>query len=192
MKILIAGDSFAAEWPGATNGWVNLLANKYSVTNVAQAGCGEYRILKQLRNENLYDYDLVIVSHTSPSRVYTPEHPLHKEGFHKNCDLIANDIDRFALFNDSLKAAQGWFKYHYNDEYQLDMYELVRDEINRIIKIPYISISHIEYIASIAKEKNHLNFSELWGQERGDVNHYTPLGNITIFDEIEKCLKKMS
>ena len=33
MNVLIAGDSFAAEWPG-TNGWVKLLARDYDVTNV--------------------------------------------------------------------------------------------------------------------------------------------------------------
>ena len=48
LRILIAGDSFAAEWPG-NNGWVKLLSQKFSVTNVAQAGVGEYKILKQLK-----------------------------------------------------------------------------------------------------------------------------------------------
>ena len=47
MKILVAGDSFAAEWPG-DDGWVKLLAQSHEVTNVAQAGCGEYKIFKQI------------------------------------------------------------------------------------------------------------------------------------------------
>ena len=43
MKLLVAGDSFVAEWPG-DEGWVKLLANDYDVTNVAQAGVSEYKI----------------------------------------------------------------------------------------------------------------------------------------------------
>ena len=50
MKILICGDSFAADWtvkyPG--QGWPNMLAEIHEVTNLAQAGCSEYKILKQL------------------------------------------------------------------------------------------------------------------------------------------------
>ena len=108
MKILVAGDSFAAEWPG-NNGWVKLLAQKFPVTNVAQAGVSEYKILKQL--VNLDDYNIIIVSHTSPSRIHTPKHPLHTKGLHKDCDLLYNDIDRTSLFNSSLRAAKGCLLY---------------------------------------------------------------------------------
>jgi len=130
LKILVAGDSFAAEWPG-NSGWVKLLAQEHPVTNVAQAGVSEYKILKQIQNENLQDYDAVIVSHTSPSRVHTLDHPLHKDGLHKDCDLLWTDIeDRPSLFNPSLKAAKGYFKYHYDDNYYQTIYSLLRKEIN--------------------------------------------------------------
>ncbi len=43
-KLLIAGDSFAADWLSGESGWPNLLANEYDVTNVAQAVCSEYKI----------------------------------------------------------------------------------------------------------------------------------------------------
>ena len=35
----------------------------HNVTNVAQAGVSEYKILKQIRNADLDNYDAVIVSH---------------------------------------------------------------------------------------------------------------------------------
>ena len=57
MKLLLAGDSFAAEWPGE-NVWPKLLAKQHDVTNVAQAGVSEYKILKQLHNAELKDYDV--------------------------------------------------------------------------------------------------------------------------------------
>ena len=63
MKILIAGDSFAALWPDASKGWVNLLAEKFDVLNVAQAGVSEYKIYKQIINLDINQFDCVIVSH---------------------------------------------------------------------------------------------------------------------------------
>ena len=97
-RILVAGDSFAAEWPTG-KGWVHKLAEDNAVNIVAQAGVGEYKILKQLHNVSATDpywvnnYDCVIVCHTSPSRIHTPQHPVHQEGLHKDCDLIYSDLE---------------------------------------------------------------------------------------------------
>ena len=51
-KLLIAGDSFAADWSKKYKnacGWVNTLCEDYDVTNVAQAGASEYKIYNQLK-----------------------------------------------------------------------------------------------------------------------------------------------
>jgi hypothetical protein len=190
MKILIAGDSFAAKWPNTTVGWVDLLSKDHDVTNVAQAGVGEYKIYKQIENINQTLYDCIIVSHTSPSRIHTPNHPIHTSGFHKDCDLILTDIsEKFSFFDNRLKTAQGWFKYHYDDTYQLDIYRLLRKEINSIITIPYISLSHIEILKKLSIEKNHFDFSKLWENERGSVNHYTEKGNKVIFELLSQFLR---
>jgi hypothetical protein len=179
-KILILGDSFAAKWPEVDHGWVNLLEKDFNIINLAQAGVGEYKILKQLENAPIVD--LIIVSHTSPGRVHTWRHPLHKKGFHQNCDLIYNDIvDRFDLFNVSLKSAKLWFEYHYDDEYQIEIYNLLRAEINRKISLPYISISHLPITASLAIENNHIDFSEFWEFNRGNANHYTKEANQIVY-----------
>jgi hypothetical protein len=80
MKILVVGDSFAADWTvkyPCGKGWVNLLAEHHDVTNLAQAGCCEYRILKQLKENYIAGhFDAVIVSHTSPYRLYTRKNPI--------------------------------------------------------------------------------------------------------------------
>jgi hypothetical protein len=189
MKILIAGDSFATVWPDSQLGWPTLLAKKYNVVNLAQAGIGEYKILKQIESQKIKDFDLVIVSHTSPSRLHTNNHPVHKEGFHKNCDLILNDlINRSTFRNPSLKAAQEYFKYHYDDEYQIDIYRLIRKQINELITIPYISMSHVDIVNTLAIEANHLDFSNLWSKERGSMNHYTVEGNFKIFETLEDII----
>lgn len=190
-KILIAGDSFASAWPDSNTGWVNLLAEHYSVTNIAEPGIGEYKILKQIESVDTTKFDIVIVSHTSPSRIHTKNHPLHKTGFRKNCDLIINDLDnRFNIFNLNLLASKLFFRYHYDDEYQIDIYNLVREKINNLIQTKYISVSHVDIANQLKIETKHIDFSDLWQQERGVVNHYTEVGNIAVYNKIKAAIEE--
>ena len=190
IKVLIAGDSFAARWPDEVFGWVNYLERQYNVINIAQAGVGEYKILEQIKSVNLNDFDLVIVSHTSPSRVHTPNHPLHKNGFHKDCDLIYTDLESHSsFFNTSLNTAKNWFRHHYDETYQIDIYNLIRKEINAIINIPYISLTHIDVATRLSIEQDNIDFSDLWKKQRGDVNHYTETGNRVIFKIVSEKIK---
>jgi len=94
-RILIAGDSFAADWTKKYNGigWVNMLNNDYDVKNVAEAGVSEYKIYKQLENEKTDEFDYIIISHTSPYRIPVEKHPIHYgDILHNNCDLIYSDL----------------------------------------------------------------------------------------------------
>ena len=193
MNILIAGDSFATKSSTSNLSWMELLAEQHQVTNLAQAGIGEYKIYKQLCSVDVNEFDLVIVSHTSPSRIHTNNHPIHKSGFHKNCDLILTDlIEHLQPFNTSLNTAKNFFKYHYDEEYQIDIYNLLRKQINDMICVPYISLSHIEIVNSLAIEKHNINLSTLWADERGTINHYTEVGNRFVFKRIQDELKKTS
>jgi hypothetical protein len=189
VNILVAGDSFAAKWPGTSSGWPDLLSKKFSVTNIAQAGVSEYKILKQLESVDLNNFDLVIVCHTSVSRVHTAKHPIHTSILHKDCDLIIADIEsKFNWFNPSLRSAVNWFRYHYDDVYQKDIYQLIRSQINSIIGIPYISIDHFEESVILGMEDIRLNFSNYWPSVRGDVNHYNQQGNIHVYNHISKTI----
>lgn len=192
MKLLVAGDSFAAEWPGS-NGWPKLLKKDYEVTNIAQAGVSEYKILKQLQNITLDDYDVFIVSHTSPSRVHTPTHPLPRTDLHKNCDLIYSDIEnRFDLFNPSLRAAKGYFQHHYDDHYYQTIYSLLRKEIYTLLtKRKYLSLSHVEIAKYFIWEDNHLDFTDFWQANKGKENHYNEEGNQKICKIIVDNLHKL-
>jgi hypothetical protein len=183
--IALLGDSFAAEYNADSPGWVDLLAEKHSVNNVAQAGVGEYKILRQLKDIQSTNpqwkklYDCVIVAHTSPMRVHTSKHPIHSKGLHQNCDLIYQDIKgRFDWFNESLSTAKNWFVHHFDDDYQIGTYKLIREEIGRMIgDVPYLAIDHFELSSNIATEKHRLDFSNFWFQNRGNVNHYSVEGN---------------
>jgi hypothetical protein len=193
MNILIAGDSFATKSSTSNLSWMELLAEQHQMTNLAQAGIGEYKIYKQLCSVDVNEFDLVIVSHTSPSRIHTNNHPIHKSGFHKNCDLILTDlIEHFQPFNTSLHTAKNFFKYHYDEEYQIDIYNLLRKQINDMILVPYISLSHVEIVNSLAIENHNINLSPLWEMERGNINHYTEIGNRFVFKRIQDELKKTS
>jgi hypothetical protein len=195
--ILIAGDSFGCEWPNG-KGWPLKLAEHNAVNNVAQAGVGEYKILKQLHrvfdhNPNWTDnYSCVIVCHTSPSRVHTPKHPVHKQGLHKDCDLIFSDINsKFDWFNVSLRTAKNWFWYHYDDDYQKQTYSLIRQEINRLITIPYLAVDNFSISNQFACEKNRLDLTDIWPMYRGETNHYTEEGNQIVYQQIVDKLDKI-
>ena len=196
-RIVLAGDSFGCEWPNG-EGWPLMLAQQHGVNNIAQAGVGEYKILKQLWNLSARDaywvnnYDCVIVCHTSPSRIHTTEHPVHKEGLHKDCDLIYTDImDKFDWFNPRLRTAKNWFHHHYDDEYAIDIYNMIRNEIKKFIPIPYLAIDHFEISNFYAKEDNILNLTNTWPKYKGKVNHYSEEGNQIVYNQIIDKLDKI-
>jgi hypothetical protein len=190
-KILICGDSFSSIWPDGDSGWPCLLSQDFDIQNLSQAGVGEYKIYKQLLSASLENFDLVIVNHTSPSRIHTNNHPLHKDGFHRNCDLIYTDIsERLDWFNENLKISKKWFEYHYDDQYQIDIYKMIRSKINEIIKTEYFSITHTEISKNFTIEKNSIDFSEIWKNNRGTVNHYNTFGNLFVYEKLKQTIVK--
>jgi len=191
-KILIAGDSFAAPYPRAKSGWPNLIADQFKTTNIAQAGVSEYKILKQIQSINLNQYDLIIISHTSPSRVHIKKHPIHTTDLHKNCDLIYTDIaEKNHWFNKQVLAAKLFFKHIYDDEYQTDLYNLLRKEINSLIHIPYISLGHVPIVSKFQIEENFLDFSSIWPLYKGDTNHYNNEGNLVVYESVIKEIERV-
>jgi hypothetical protein len=143
MKLLIIGDSFAADWSvkyPKVFGWPNLLSNDHEVTNLAQAGVSEYKILQQLLSADLNQYDIVVVVHTSPYRVTTRQHPVHyADALHSKADLLLTDIEYHARWykrvtNRALRSAYEWFLYHFDAEYQETVYNLMVDRISFLLK----------------------------------------------------------
>jgi hypothetical protein len=189
-KILLCGDSFSADW-GST-GWPQMLSKDFNITNLSQAGVGEYKILKQIESTSLDNFDLVIVSHTSPSRIHTVSHPIHRTGFHKNCDLIYTDLEhKNSFFNISLRTAKNWFRFHYDDQYQIDIYNLIREKINNLCTIPYISISHARLNIDVKQETNFIDFFDIWKNHRGKINHYDDAGNQQIYEILKNKINKI-
>jgi hypothetical protein len=197
MKILIAGDSFAADrtvkYPNK-KGWPNLLSIKHQITNVAQAGVSEYKIYKQILSVKhcLQDYDIVIISHTSPYRAVTRSHPVHwNDPLHRNADLMLADIEYHSrsvssLFNLSLQAARGYIKYHYDHEYQEVTFNLFKQEIEQILKNnTTIVISNFLNQDLNLFKKNFLDCSNLQQLHPGVMNHLSEQGNFMLYSAIE-------
>lgn len=201
MKLLILGDSFAADWTVKYQhkglGWPNLLANEHDVTNLAQAGVGEYKILCQLDTiQDIKQFDTVIVSHTSPYRVNTRKHPVHTgDKLHHNADLMLNDIEYhssrlFNFFNRSLRSARDFFQYHVSLEYQETVYKLLRQEINKKIEnVNCIVVSNIIANSEFATESNILDLCDVQMSHPGLMNHLSEQGNKIAYEKILKILE---
>lgn len=189
-SLLIVGDSFAVDrWhESAGSGWSSMLAQEFSVTNLAQAGVGEYKILLQMLSVDLADFDAVIISHTSPNRVYIPEHPVHKTGsHHKHSDLIYNDIDwhsRSQGDNKMLQAAKAYFEYIYDQEYQEYVYRLIQKDMVDITE-PYNTLNILTlYDKNIDLFEHCMNFYRQFDISPGDVNHYAADTHAAIYQQI--------
>jgi hypothetical protein len=179
MKILICGDSFAADWTvkHSGRGWPNMLAELYEVTNLAQAGCSEYKILKQLESVDLTVYDKIIVWHTSPYRIYVEQHPVHhNDPLHKDCDLIYNDIK--SKVSDALQPIVEYFEKYFSTDYANFVHGLL--------------VKHIQEILEPVKDKviqipQTVNFDNLVKPNIG-LNHFDQSGNQLVFAEIIKLI----
>jgi len=184
--LLIVGDSFAADMSCKNLiGWPNMLESHFDVVNLAQAGVGEYKILKQLESVVIGSFDAVIISHTSHARVHTKKHPtLYRDKYHANCDLIISDVYDKKQHNESMRAAWGYFKYHYDDTYYRDIYNFIRLRIDQYLKDSIvISINNFE------PNSSDISFLDLYKTNKGLINHFDETGNDIIYHNVLNNLR---
>lgn len=190
VKILICGDSFAADWTlqhSHLSGWVNLLAEIHDVTNIAQAGVGEYKILKQVRSANLELYDAIIVVHTSPNRVHVEHNPLHGDSvLHKDCDFIFTDIIDSNSKSLVVKAGIDYFKYVFDEQYYADLYDLMYAEIVRVT--PASKTLHLSFFKDMQSD---INLHNVFVKNSGTMNHLNAYGNQQVMNEVTQWLKNV-
>lgn len=190
-KLAVFGDSFGVVDPAEEfASWVTQLSHHFKVINHCECGVGEYKILQQLKSVDLTQFDNIIVSHTSATRVYVKGHPLHKNSnIYKNCDIIYADIaertDDFSI------ACQNYFKYIFDLNYAIDIHNLICKEIDTLLQnLPVTHITNFNY-AGLYDFPDMINFYTLFLQNRGNVNHYNQYGNDVIYKKLLKklCLK---
>lgn len=191
-KLLICGDSFSSNYKcvNKNNGWVNLLEQDFKVTNLSQPGCCEYKILKQLKSIDLKNFDKIIVSHTSPNRVYVREHPVHKNSIlHKNSSFLYSDVEAHVKDYPVLQGVFEFFQNYFDIEYYEYIHSLLCREIEDTTPIHTLHITHIDWV-NLYPFKNTENFYNIFKKYRGDVNHYNKIGNEIVYKKIIELLKK--
>jgi hypothetical protein len=191
MKILICGDSFAADWAVKYHndlGWPNLLAEDHTIVNLAQAGCSEYKIYQQLISVEFSEFDQIIISHTSPYRIPIKKHPVHaSDDLHKNSDLIYSDIKEHSKSNSKLLSIVDFFENYFDTNSAKFTHNLICEKIDKLTSIvPVLHMVHINY-DDLYSFQNMLNFEYLFKTNRGLMNHYDNEGNLQIY----RCIKNI-
>ena len=193
-KILICGDSFAVDYGNVTSnaGWANILSKNFETFNYAQAGASEYKILKQIKNINIDMFDAVIISHTSPNRLYVKQHPVHKDSVnHKDSDLIYSVLEYYIQqgFTDKvLTTAKDYFENMFDQEYHEDLYFLIAQEIQRLTDPkPCLHIFTL-FDKNYKNFKHHLNLKNQFKIMPGQTNHYSASTNLKIFKLIKEWI----
>lgn len=184
-KILICGDSFAADWSltGSVAGWPNLLTEHHEVTNIAQAGCGEYKIYLQLKSVQLSDYDTIIVFHTSPNRLYVKTHPVHK-GLHVNSDLIYSDIKEHSTKDKTLEPIVNYFEHYFDLQYAEFVHSLICKEIDQLLNgYNVIHLTGFDW-TKLYKFPNIISFEKIAIRGKGYPNHFDAVGNRLVYETI--------
>lgn len=193
MKILIAGDSFSADWSKkypACAGWPNVLSNNYQITNLSQAGCSEYKIYLQLTSVDLTLYDAIIVSHTSPYRWYVKDHPVYaKDQLHNASDLIYNDIVAHLPDMPELEPIVIFFEKYFDLEYANFVHNLICAKIETLIPTA-VRVMHIQNFdsAGMHQFKNVMDFYPTFQSHPGLINHYSDRGNKVVVNQLTHWL----
>jgi len=188
MKLAIFGDSFGVQKKNQPYpSWVDLLSQHFDIINYCECGVSEYKILKQLENANLDEFDKKLIVHTSATRIYVKHNPLHQSTeYYKNCDIILSDIEnRNDEFSHSCNL---FFKHIFDLTYAIDIHNMICKTIDaRCQDKNVIHTTHFDY-SDLYQFPNMINFYDLFLKNRGDVNHYTKLGNHLIYQSLMKVL----
>lgn len=186
-KLLITGDSFAADWTIKYEGigWVNMLCEDFDVTNIAQAGVSEYKIHKQLIFQDMLLYDYVLISHTSPYRIPINEHPIHlNDKLHGDCDLIYSDIKEH-IKNPIAKIAVDFYENIFYPEYFIYTYELIMNKI----QTDYPNAINVTFFDNFKNNKV-VGFEDIYLNNKGLINHMNDKGNKIIYNSVKKLINE--
>lgn len=176
MKLFVFGDSFAVN----LKGWASMLG--LEIQNFAQNGVGEYKIFKQVI-QNL-NFDRSIICHTSPWRIHTRTHPIHKNSQDRlDNDFMLNDVEYHSQTNKEMKLVNDYLKKYYDPEYQLNIYKLILKELVLLKDTVHITFHDPNDTIGIAN-----NYHHIWKQYPGMINHMSAEGNRIVAEEIKKLL----
>jgi hypothetical protein len=191
-RILICGDSFAADWtvkhPG--KGWPNMLADTHEVTNIARAGVSEYKIHQQLESVNLFDFHVIIIAHTSPYRLYVKQHPIHStDVLHSDCDFIYNDIKANEDQYPELGSIVDYFEKYFDQDYAKFVHSLICEKIEKMVD--GCRVIHLINFEDQYKFKNSMDFTSVFKTNRGLMNHFDEDGNKYVYQRLIRRISEL-
>jgi hypothetical protein len=91
---------------------------------------------------------------------------------HTTCDLIFNDI-----FSKEEKPFLNILKTIWDDDYFLDIFELIVDDLLRVPNSMHFTFFDSQKIDT---------FYDIWQSNKGNINHMNENGNNIIFKKIQK------
>jgi len=190
LNILVAGDSFSSVELSGKFGWPKLLADKHTVNNVSQPGIGQYKILKNIKNNLSGPVDLVIVSHTSSNRVHCETNPLYASGHvYHNSDMIFADVE--SKLPES-KSYYDYFRYVFDPEYyNFIHHQCCKEIVAALNDTPTIHITHFNW-TGLYQFSQLLNFHTLWKENPGSYVHYNQHGNQIILDTLTAKIDQLT
>jgi len=191
-RVLIVGDSFSSDQLSSDVGWPVLLRQEFTVTNLSAPGIGQYKILKKLQSVDLNNYDLVVISHTSPNRVHCESNPLYPvDHLYRFSDIIFADAE--AKLN-QIAIAQDIVSY-YKNIFDLNYYKFIHSSCCREIhqltqQSKVVHITHFDW-TDLYQFNGMINFYKFWLDNRGDFVHYTKQANQTIYKQLQVKLREL-
>jgi hypothetical protein len=194
-SMLICGDSFSADWTPeyVGMGWPNLLEKNYKIINLSQAGCSEYKIYLQLLSiaDQLDTFDKILISHTSPYRLYIKNHPVHTNSkLHAHCDLLYQDIKHYSQSQKALLPLVEYFEQYFDLEYAEFTHGLICEKIESLLSMHQHKTLHLAHISwkNLHHFKRMICFNNLFNDNPGTLNHYNDSGNRLVYQQILKNL----
>ncbi len=189
MNTLIIGDSFADPTGAPPDSWHRCLPGK--ITNLARAGVGQYKILKQL--ESAKDYDNVIVLVTSEYRIHALQNPFYtdKDHRHHNSDLILSDIES-RLPDLRSQHLCYWFKHIMDMDHAVYIHNLLLEKIEMTLtekQVPFTPITFFPRMNDIHDfDGQLLDLSHIAKLYPGNVNHLSHTGHQRVVDALKELI----
>jgi hypothetical protein len=191
-RILIAGDSFSSIQLSGSHGWPALLQKNFCITNTSFPGIGEYKILQKLQAAELHNYDLILVSHTSPNRLYCTNNPLYPiDHMYSQSDIIFADAESRAAQVPLAASIIDYYKYIFDTDYYKFIHTCCCEKINQLTQsVPALHITHFDW-TGLYQFDNMINFHTFWLANRGNFVHYTEEANQIVYEQLRNRIQEM-
>jgi hypothetical protein len=191
-KILICGDSFSYDH-GLAQSWVSRLNQLYSITNLSQCGCSEYKIKLQLARVDLSYFDVIMMFHTSPNRLYINQtYAMTNTPSHEHCDLLFSDVESKKSQSSLARIAYDYFVHIFDKDYYQYVHDLILSDLDQITK-PYrvLHFTNFDYTQMYDFRGTLISFYDIFLQHKGNINHLDQQGNDMIFLQVTEQLDKI-